>query len=218
VVAPVIQVLIDGSGPTPEAPLGNIPAPQANLMYALSSAIFGEGLQDQALLIWIGAGLAVALIVVDTLLQRAGSTFRTPVMPVAVGIYLPVGLSVPIFVGGVAAWVAERFYAGRARRAGSTTLANRWRVLGDVGTRAGILFASGLIAGEAILGILTAFLAAQGLNLGFTAHERHDWAGIVLLLYLVVLTGYVALRPGLRRNATDHPDAQGTPPPPRAGH
>ncbi|MEA3202944.1 MAG: hypothetical protein QOI63_610, partial [Thermoplasmata archaeon] len=120
-IAPVIQTLINGAGATADAPLGNIAAPQANLMATLSKALFSaEGLSVQAPMIWVGAALAVVLIVTDFLLKRAGSPFGTPVMPVAVGIYLPVGTSVPIFVGGLAAWLGERAY-------------RRWRHYGEDG-------------------------------------------------------------------------------------
>lgn len=193
VIAPVIQTLIDGAGATAENPLGNIAAPQANLMATLSNAVFSdEGLSVQAPMILVGAALAVALILTDKLLAAKGSAFRTPVMPVAVGIYLPVGTSVPIFVGGLAAWAGERFYR-KAKEHGTRT----WIDASVAGGRTAVLFASGLIAGEAILGIGTAFLAARGLGLGLDLHERYTWAGLVLLLYLVYLSYYVAVRPGL---------------------
>ena len=207
VVAPVIQVLIDGSGPTAAAPLGNIQAPQANLMASLSGAIFSPaGLVDQQWMIVVGALLAVGLIVTDTLLKRAGAAFGTPVMPVAVGIYLPVGLSVPIFVGGLAAYLAERWYRARTKRMAAKEKAG-WLETTEAGVRNGILFASGLIAGEAILGIGTAFLAANGMTMGFDAHDRHTWAGLLLLGYLVFLVWYLTIRPGLRHKpGGDMPD------------
>jgi putative OPT family oligopeptide transporter len=197
-IAPVIQTLINGAGATADAPLGNIAAPQANLMATLSKALFSaEGLSVQAPMIWVGAALAVVLIVTDLLLKRAGSPFGTPVMPVAVGIYLPVGTSVPIFVGGLAAWLGERAYR-KWRHYGEDGLVREdWRAATESGGRMAVLFASGLIAGEAILGIITAFLVAQNVPTGFNAHEHHDWAGIALLLYFVFLAWYVAVRPGL---------------------
>jgi putative OPT family oligopeptide transporter len=197
-IAPVIQTLINGAGATAEAPLGNIAAPQANLMATLSRAVFSaEGLSVQAPMIWIGAGLAVVLIVTDFLLKRAGSPFGTPVMPVAVGIYLPVGTSVPIFVGGLAAWLGERAYRKWRRYGEDGKVREDWHAAAESGGRMAVLFASGLIAGEAILGIVTAFLVAQDVPTGFDAGFRHDWAGIALLLYFVFLAWYVAVRPGL---------------------
>lgn len=194
VVAPVIQTLVDGAGATPDAPLGDLAAPQANLMATLARAVFSdEGLSVQAPMIGAGAALAVALVLADAWLARRGSAFRTPVMPVAVGIYLPVGTSVPIMLGGVAAWLGERWYR-RAREAGSSG----WTSTASTGGRMAVLFASGLIAGEAILGIGTAFLAARGLGLGFDGGGRHTWAGLLLLAYLAFLAWYVAVRPGLQ--------------------
>ncbi len=199
VIAPVIQTLIDGAHATAAAPLGDIAAPQANLMATLANALFSpDGLSVQAPMIAIGAVLAVVLIVTDFLLKRAGSAFGTPVMPVAVGIYLPVGTSVPIFVGGLAAWAVERAYRRWSLR-GLASEREAWSAAAESGGRLAVLFASGLIAGEAILGILTAFLVAQNVPTGFDAGERHDWGGLLLLLYLVFLAWYVAVRPGLVR-------------------
>ncbi|HUR62301.1 MAG TPA: oligopeptide transporter, OPT family [Candidatus Thermoplasmatota archaeon] len=207
-IAPVIQTLIDGEARlgnvSATAPLGGIAAPQANLMATLSKAVFSaEGLSVQAPMIWIGAGLAVVLIVTDFLLKRAGSPFGTPVMPVAVGIYLPVGTSVPIFIGGLAAWLGERAYR-KWRRFDETGLVRAdWREAAESGGRMAVLFASGLIAGEAILGIITAFLVAQDVPTGFDAGFRHDWAGIAMLLYFVFLAWYVAVRPALALRRKD---------------
>ena len=80
----------------------------------------------------IGAVVALVLLACDAYLKNAGSKFRTHVMPVAVGIYLPLGLSVPIFFGGLLAhWIKKRGEAAR----------NRATLIG-----------SGLIAGEAMGG------------------------------------------------------------------
>jgi putative OPT family oligopeptide transporter len=210
-VAPVIQTLIDSEAAkglvTEATPLGSIAAPQANLMAALSSGLFSTaGLADQQVMIWIGAGLAVALIVADKMLQKAGSTFRTPVMPVAVGIYLPVGLSVPIFIGGLAAWAADFYHYRRgdamakaAKAADRVRTTKAWEVMRENGGKMAILFASGLIAGEAVLGIGTAFLGANGLTLGFDLGDRHVWAGFLIMGYVTFLAWYVAVRGAMMR-------------------
>jgi len=111
-------------------------------------------------MILTGMVLAVALILVDKVLAAGGSKFRTPVMPVAVGIYLPVGTSVPIFVGGLAAFAAEHYYSHREARADN---APAWRATAESGLRRGVLFASGLIAGEAIVATLIPILVVIGL-------------------------------------------------------
>ena len=77
-------------------------------------------------------------------LRRAGSRFSTPVMPVAVGIYLPLSLAVPIFAGGMLNFVLTR----KAERFGQQAVERT--------TQRAVLISSGLIAGEAVAGILIA--------------------------------------------------------------
>lgn len=107
-----------------------ISAPQATLM-----KVIVEGMMDGGLpwgLLAIGAGLAALL-----------ALFRVPVMPVAIGLYLPVGLGVTMFVGGMVRLAVERM-RGAAPADG-----------GDTGT----LFSAGLVAGEGLCGIVLALLS-----------------------------------------------------------
>jgi len=135
-IAPVLTVLHHayGIGTGGEQSLR---APQATLFANIAQALFGQGEMPWNMVL-IGAGIAVGLLVLDGFLARSGSKFRAHVMPVAVGIYLPLGLSVPIFIGGYLHHL----------------LAKR----GDEATNRGILIGSGLIAGEALAGILIALL------------------------------------------------------------
>jgi putative OPT family oligopeptide transporter len=146
VMAPVLNLLIGGYGiaGTPTARAGALAAPQAFLMAKVAQGVFQGGLP------WgtIGAGalLAVLLVVVDHRLERCGARWRTPVMPVAIGLYLPFGLSVTILLGAL----------GRmARREGGAE---------DTGG-AGVLFAAGLVAGEALMGVLSGALVTTGVKL-----------------------------------------------------
>jgi uncharacterized oligopeptide transporter (OPT) family protein len=77
-------------------------------------------------------------------------------LPVAIGLYLPIHLSTPMIVGGFIRYIIDR---GKARSAGSDTLAVETRI------EDGILFSSGLIAGEGLVGILLAVFAVAGVNL-----------------------------------------------------
>src|SRR4029077_1327808 len=134
----------------------------------------------------------------DAALQKAGSTFRTPVMPVAVGIYLPIQLSVAILLGGL---VAEAAQVAANRRAARAPAADRKRLLdlAAQGGQATVLLASGLIAGEALAAIATSATAAGPRpNLLVVTHAGpYDWAGLVLLAYILFLLGYAAWRPWL---------------------
>jgi putative OPT family oligopeptide transporter len=130
VMAPVMTVLHHAYGIGTGEP-GALKAPQATLFASLVEGIFGRG-QIPWSYVAMGAGVGAAIIAADQVLRVARSTFRMPVMAVAVGMYLPLSLTAPIFLGGVVAALGkDRREAGR-----------------------GVLFASGLIAGEAILGVL----------------------------------------------------------------
>jgi putative OPT family oligopeptide transporter len=144
VMAPVLNLLLKAYGigvPTESHPDPLI-APQATLMASVAKGIFGGALPWG--MIAVGALIGAAIITLDEALRRRGSAFRAPVLAVAVGIYLPIELSVPIFSGGLLSWLADRRLAGR-----SAEEAER-------GRRNGMLFAAGLITGEALIGILMA--------------------------------------------------------------
>jgi len=158
IVIPLILQLLDNQygigrpSPNPDAiPNSILAAPQAGLMQALAGGIFGAGIQWN--FIMMGFALAIALIVLDKIQEKRGSSFRFPVLAVAVGIYLPLGLSVPIFIGGVVAWLVKR----RSKELNE----EQWVRRGSVG----LLVASGLITGEALMGVLVALLAGAGIAL-----------------------------------------------------
>ncbi len=146
----VLGVLDQGYGigrPSPINPDAQpLAAPQAGLMQALASGIFGAGIEWN--FIFMGFALAVALIILDKIQEKRGSEFRFPVLAVAVGVYLPLGLSVPIFVGGLVAHIVARKSRNLPKEKRSAGQGN------------GLLIASGLITGEALMGVLVAVVAA----------------------------------------------------------
>ena len=150
VIPLVLNVLHRGYGigiPSPVNPDATfLSAPQAGLMRDLSFGIFGAGIEWNY--IYVGFVLAVALIVLDEIQKKRSSDFRFPVLAVAVGIYLPLGLSVPIFIGGLIVYLVERK---------STNLASDKKQQRE---NTGLLVASGLITGEALMGVLIAIIAA----------------------------------------------------------
>ncbi|MBC8479220.1 MAG: oligopeptide transporter, OPT family, partial [FCB group bacterium] len=109
-------------------------APQATLMKSIAEGVFQGNLPWG--MVKIGALIGIAIIIVDIIQEKRGSDFRVPVLAVAVGIYLPVSLSAPIFIGGMVSAFAKKM--------GST----------EKSEKKGILFASGIITGEALMGIL----------------------------------------------------------------
>jgi putative OPT family oligopeptide transporter len=148
VLAPVLNLLSRAYGigvPTAEHPDPLI-APQATLMASVARGMFGGSLPWDT--IALGALVGIALIVVDQILKARRATFRVPVLAAAVGIYLPLDLSVPIFTGGLLAWLAERALRKTHGAAGQEEIERHGR--------RGMLFAAGMITGEALMGILIA--------------------------------------------------------------
>ncbi|MCZ6596286.1 MAG: oligopeptide transporter, OPT family, partial [Planctomycetota bacterium] len=152
VMQPILRILHAGYGIGTDAHLAPalqgkaLEAPQAQLFASLMEGFFGDGTVPWGL-VAIGAGIGIAIVVSDSILRGAGSGFRLHVMPVAVGMYLPFGLVTAILVGGLLSW-----FAGR----GASSEADRRR-----GMERGVLLASGLIAGEAICGVLIAIPRAN---------------------------------------------------------
>ena len=139
-----------------------LPAPQATLMKAVADGVFQGNLPWN----WVFAGalLGACIIGLDQIQLLRGSDFRIPILAVAVGIYLPVSLSASIFIGGMVAHLVAR-----ARQGGEG--------------RRGLLFASGLITGEALLGILVAVpIFATADKNWWPTFEGFWWLGGVLFL------------------------------------
>jgi putative OPT family oligopeptide transporter len=187
VMAPVLNLLLKAYGigvPTAEHPDPLI-APQATLMASVAKGMFGGHLPWG--MISIGAAIGVAVILWDLWLKKRGSEFRAPVLAVAVGIYLPLELAVPIFAGGLLAWLVEKQLGVH----GETPEAERAK-------RNGMLFAAGLITGEALMGILIAIpivttgradvlALPEGLQFG-------GWLGLLVVGWLAVMLYRVGTR------------------------
>jgi putative OPT family oligopeptide transporter len=146
VIAPVLMLLYKAYGfrGQPEAGPDALSAVQANLMASVSRGVFRGDLPWTY--VFIGMGIAAAVIALDQYLQRIGSSFRTPVLAVTIGIYLPLELAVPIFAGGLIHHACGLFHRRRGTPAEQI----------EASGRNGLLFASGLITGEALMGILLA--------------------------------------------------------------
>ena len=146
VMAPVLNLLADayGIGIATEAKPNPLAAPQATLMAAVSKGMFGGELPWD--MIAIGALIGIAIITLDEILKARGSSFRTPVLAVAVGIYLPLELMTPIFLGGLLHHLVDRHLKRRGADAAALERHHR----------KGLLFAAGMITGEALMGIAIA--------------------------------------------------------------
>jgi uncharacterized oligopeptide transporter (OPT) family protein len=146
-----------------------LPAPQAGLMAQLAKGIVGG--QMAWGLLGIGAAFGIALLFCGA---------RSPML-IAVGMYLPFSTTAAIFVGGLIKWILNR---ATARRSAEEKL-----VIEEKGT----LLASGLIAGEAIVGILLAVVFLTGLPAIATFSFAPAWGGWLSLAGFAALA-YVLIR------------------------
>lgn len=183
-LAPILTLLHTAYGigtGTPES----LQAPQAALFASLASAIFLGTERIPQDMVLIGVVLAVVVLVADAALRRARSPFRLHVMPVVVGLYLPFTVATAILLGGLASQLANRLVR---RRLEPDRAEARHR---------GVLVSSGLIAGEAVMGILLAIPIALGVSLPIaildsSAVSLLAFAGVIVLLLRVA----VGRRPG----------------------
>jgi putative OPT family oligopeptide transporter len=188
VMAPVLNLLLKAYGigvPTAEHPDPLI-APQATLMASVAKGMFGGQLPWG--MISIGAAIGAAVIAWDLWLKKRGSEFRAPVLAVAVGIYLPLELAVPIFAGGLLAWLVEKKLGVH----GETPEAERAK-------RNGMLFAAGLITGEALMGIFIAIPIVTSGRADVLALPAGLQFGGWLGLAIVGALGVMLYRAGTRR-------------------
>lgn len=184
ILIPVLTLLYEAYGFLGYLPRENmdasqaLAAPQASLMKSVALGVFSGSLEWG--LIMIGMLIAVMLIIIDLFLKRAMARIRIPVMAVAVGMYLPITLSTPIFIGGLIAYWLRHSSAQQQQQ--------------------GTLFASGLIAGEALIGILLAIPFAIVQNTSYfyiTADTDQAWItllGVIVISYVC----YMLYRSGKR--------------------
>lgn len=146
-----------------------LPAPQATLMKLVVEGVMGGTLP------W---GLVFCGVFVAVVIEILG----LPVLPISIGLYLPIHLSAPIFVGGLIRKLVES----------QKTDTEEAAALKKDRVDRGLLYSSGMIAGEGLVGILLAVLAvipmqggtvAQYIQLGFSLGNA---GGIVFFIFLLL--------------------------------
>lgn len=164
-----------------------LPAPQAFLMKGIVQGVLGGEMLWPYVL--VGMVLAVILILIDL-----------PVLPVAIGIYLPFTLSVPIFAGGIIrhytdSHLRKRFGTSDEEEISDWELAIKQTDITpqEKTIRTGLLFTAGLVAGEALMGVIIAILIVIGINLSLFTYAPW-WPGLLVWIYIALLLAYIPLR------------------------
>ncbi|MEC7918559.1 MAG: oligopeptide transporter, OPT family [Candidatus Neomarinimicrobiota bacterium] len=146
----------------------DLPAPQAVLMTSVANGVFSGNLEWG--MIYAGAILGVFIIMLDQYQLRRGAEFRVPILAVAIGIYLPIELTLPIFIGGML-----NHFAGKTAS--------------ESGKNNGLLLASGLITGEALMAIFIAIPLFFDKNYWpeyALPSPLNDLVGLALILTIVI--------------------------------
>ncbi|WP_314322595.1 OPT family oligopeptide transporter [Selenomonas noxia] len=190
VIAPVLNLLYEAYGfpgamPRPGMdPAQALSAPQAVLMTTIAQGIFSSKLAWEY--IYIGIGLGVVLVLIDQLLKRTTKNLVLPPLAVGMGIYLPPVIQTPLVVGAILGYFLNRHLRKTAGAEAETA-----------GLRRGTLFASGLIVGESIVGVLLAGLIVLSVSNGGDenplAMVGSDFADTAEMLGLAVFFGLLAL-------------------------
>ena len=139
-----------------------IPAPQAQLMKMIVEGIMGGNLPWG--LVFIGVFLAICLEIL-----------RIPVMPFAIGLYLPIYLNATIMIGGIVRGLLDRRKGvdEKTKTAQATD---------------GTLYCAGMIAGEGLVGILLAIFAVVGISLDMSGVVNLGNIGGVVLMIIMILS------------------------------
>ena len=179
ILPPVLQLLATSFGfaGAPGAGPNALAAPQASLFAAIAQGVLGGSMRWD--LIWIGAGIGIALIVIDEVLRKSGKG-KLPPLAVAMGIYLPATLVFPAVIGAVIGHFWNRMAAATARP--------------EFTERLGVLLATGLVVGDSLFGL--AFAGAVGVvgdpaKLAIVGEEfagTSEWIGVIAMAGLLWAT------------------------------
>ena len=173
----VLQLLLEQNGFGTEGP-DPLAAPQATLMASVADGVFNDNLPKT--MIYIGIAIGALIIALDKFLEARNIDFRVPVLAVAVGIYLPFELDSAIMLGGVISWLVIRYQKSKR-----SSVADHEKQASK-SEAAGLLFASGLITGEALMGIGVALIVAATQNPTVLRFINVDnpmwWPGVIIII------------------------------------
>ncbi|MBR5239321.1 MAG: oligopeptide transporter, OPT family [Clostridia bacterium] len=146
---------------------GELSAPQASLMKLITEGVMSGNLPWN--LVIIGAIIAVII-----------ELMKIPVLPFAIGMYLPIHINACIMVGGIIRWIVEKSKKDEKKR--------------EKAVNNGLLYCSGMIAGEGLIGILLAVVAIFGwdkvINLGAMMNLPEavaQWLGLAMFAVIILL-------------------------------
>jgi putative OPT family oligopeptide transporter len=190
VIPPILQLLFSAYGlggvmPHPNMdPSQMLTAPQAGIMAAVVQGIFTHDVPWGMMA--IGGVIAIVCLIIDRYFQIRFAC-RVPVLAVGIGIYLPFDTTMPLVIGGVLSWVVERSLKRRIHNPENLARAHQ----------RGLLLASGLVAGSAVIGVILAIpfvIAGSSDVLNIAPAAWGPWAGVASIVVILALCIWIKYR------------------------
>lgn len=141
-----------------------LPAPQATLMSMVTKGVITGTLPWEFVIVGLIFGVAIFAI-------------GLPVLPFALGLYLPLDLSMGVLAGGIIRTIIEKYSRSESEKKSKV--------------ERGVLIASGLIAGDAIIGVIIAFFAYLQIDISFLKNApfaNSNWFALAMFLLLALIT------------------------------
>lgn len=195
-IAPVLNLLYEAYGfpgalPRPGMDEAQaLSAPQATLMATIAKGIFSHNMDWSYIL--YGVVFGIIIIIIDIVLKKSTKRLSLPPLAVGMGIYLPPTLQMPLVVGAVLSYVVNIYLRKRAEARSPKN------VEGDIEAcnRRGILFASGMIVGESLMGVLLAGIIVISvtsggsdtplLMVGDNFADTAQWLGLIVNILVII--------------------------------
>ncbi len=161
-------------------------APQANLMSTIAQGIFHHNIEWGYMA--FGVFVGIFIIIIDKILRKNGN-LSLPPLAVGIGIYLPPSVNIPLVIGGILKYFVMRYLANKYQ--------NNSHKNEKIATheQKGTLFASGLIVGESIFGVIiaaiTVFSVSMGgsespLKLSFLNIHNNELLGLIFFIGVIL--------------------------------
>lgn len=206
VIAPVLNLLYEAYGFTGALPRADmdpsqaLAAPQAGLMTTIAQGIFSNKLAWEY--IFLGIGLGVLLVIIDLILKRRTRFMCLPPLAVGMGIYLPPSVQTPLVIGAILGYFLNKHLKETEGEEGL-----------EAGKRRGTLFASGLIVGESLVGVVLAGIIVVSVTgggsdtplalVGKDFADTAEWLGLLVFLTTLTLFSKTVLGKGKEKVSED---------------
>lgn len=164
-------------------------APQANLMSTIAQGIFHHNIEWGYMA--FGVFVGILMIIIDKILRRT-QKMSLPPLAVGIGIYLPPAVNIPLVIGGILKYIVMQYLTKKY-----TKNSHKEEKLASCEQR-GTLFASGLIVGESIFGVIIAGITVFSVSMGGSENPLalnltnfHDSELLALIFFVGVVLYFI---------------------------